>query len=83
MRASIFNSCNDATVRTQEVQLVHAPCYIIALSRMHSRFAQCKVCLLWDEWETYFVDVPRRTVRVYMVGYNRAVYGMISSDAFH
>jgi hypothetical protein len=57
--ASIFNSCNDATVRKQEVPLVHALCYIIALSRMRSHFAQYKVCYLWDEWETYFVDVPR------------------------
>jgi hypothetical protein len=44
IRASIFNSCNAATVRTQEVLLVHAPCYSIALSRMCSRFAQYKVC---------------------------------------
>jgi hypothetical protein len=41
--AGIFNSCNAATVRTQEVPLVHAPCYSIALSRMRSRFAQYKV----------------------------------------
>jgi hypothetical protein len=59
IRASIFNSCNDATVRMQEVPLEHAPCYIIALSRMRSRFAQYKVCWLCDEWETYFVDLPR------------------------
>jgi hypothetical protein len=59
IRASIFNICNDATVRTQEVPLVHAPCYIIALSRMRSSFVQYKVCYPWDEWETYFVDVPR------------------------
>jgi hypothetical protein len=44
IRASIFNSCNAATVRTQEVPLLHAPCYILALSRMRSRFAQYKVC---------------------------------------
>jgi hypothetical protein len=43
IRASIFNTCNDATVRTLEVPLVHAPCYNIALSRMRSRFAQYKV----------------------------------------
>jgi hypothetical protein len=55
----LLNSCNDATVRTQEVPLVHAPCYIIALSCMCSRFSQYKVCWLWDEWETYFVDMPR------------------------
>jgi hypothetical protein len=59
IRASIFNSCNDAKVRPQEVPIVHAPCYIIALSRMRSRFAQYKVCWLWDEWETYFADVLR------------------------
>jgi hypothetical protein len=44
IRASIFNSCNAATMRTQEVPLVHAPCYSIALSRIRSRFAQYKVC---------------------------------------
>jgi hypothetical protein len=44
IRASTFNSCNAAIVRTQEVPLVHAPCYSIALSRMCSRFAQYKVC---------------------------------------
>jgi hypothetical protein len=44
IRASVFNSCNAATVRTQEVPLVHAPCYSIALSRMRSRFAQYNVC---------------------------------------
>jgi hypothetical protein len=44
IRASIFNSCNAATVRTQEVPVVHAPCYSISLSRMRSRFAQYKVC---------------------------------------
>jgi hypothetical protein len=44
IRASNFNSCNAATVRMQEVPLVHAPCYIIALSRMRSRFAQYKFC---------------------------------------
>jgi hypothetical protein len=44
IRASIFNSCNAATVRTQEVPLVHAQCYSIALSRMRSCFAQYKVC---------------------------------------
>jgi hypothetical protein len=59
IRASISNSCNAATVRTQEVPLVHAPCYILALLRMRSRFAQYKVCQLWDEWETYFVDALR------------------------
>jgi hypothetical protein len=32
---------------------------MIALSRIRSRFAQYKVRYLWDEWETYFVDVPR------------------------
>jgi hypothetical protein len=30
IRASIFISCNAATVRTQEVPLMHAPCYSIA-----------------------------------------------------
>jgi hypothetical protein len=45
IRASIFNSLNDATVRTQEVPLGHAPCYIIALSHMRSHFAQYKVWL--------------------------------------
>jgi hypothetical protein len=44
IRASSFNSCDAATVRTQEVPLVHAPCYSIALSRMRSCFAQYKVC---------------------------------------
>jgi hypothetical protein len=44
IRASIFNSCNAATVRTQDIPLVHAPYYSIALSRMCSRFAQYKVC---------------------------------------
>jgi hypothetical protein len=44
IRASIFNSCNAATVRMQEVPLVHAQCYSIARSCMHSRFAQYKVC---------------------------------------
>ena len=33
MRAPIFNRCNDATVRTQEVLLVHASCDVITLSR--------------------------------------------------
>jgi hypothetical protein len=65
IRAFTFNSCNDATVRTQEVPLVYAPCYIIALLRMRSRFAQYKVCYLWDEWETYFVDELLRSM--YMV----------------
>jgi hypothetical protein len=59
IRTSIFNSCNAATARTQEVPLVHAPCYSIALSRMRSRLAQYKVCELWDEWENYFVDALR------------------------
>jgi hypothetical protein len=44
IRASILNSWNGATVRSQEVSLVHAPCYIVAISRMRSRFAQYKVC---------------------------------------
>jgi hypothetical protein len=34
---------SNPTVRTQEVPLVHAPCYIIALTRMRSRFEQYKV----------------------------------------
>jgi hypothetical protein len=44
IKASNFNSCNAATVRTQEVPLVQPPCYSIALSRKRSRFAQYKVC---------------------------------------
>ena len=40
IRASIFNRCNDATVRTREVPLVHATCNVIALSRTCSRFAK-------------------------------------------
>jgi hypothetical protein len=60
IRASIFNSWNAATVKTQEVPLVHAPCYSIALWRMRSRFARYKVFYLWDKWETYFADALRR-----------------------
>ena len=37
---SIFNRCNDATVRTQKVPLVHASCDVITLSRTWSRFKQ-------------------------------------------
>ena len=33
IRASIFNHCNDASVKTREVLLVHASCDIITLSR--------------------------------------------------
>ena len=33
IRAYIFNRCNDATVRTREVPLVHALCNVITLSR--------------------------------------------------
>jgi hypothetical protein len=62
IRASIFNSFTDATVSTREIPLVHAPCYVIALSRTCSRFAQYKVCYLWDEWESYFVDAPRMII---------------------
>jgi hypothetical protein len=40
----VLNGCNDATVKKQKVPLVQAPCYIITLSRMRSRFAQYKVC---------------------------------------
>ena len=40
IRASIFNRCNDATVRTREVPLVHVPCDVNTLSRTRSRFTQ-------------------------------------------
>ena len=40
IRSSIFNLWNDATVRTQEVPLVHAACDVITLSRTRSRFAE-------------------------------------------
>ena len=32
IRACVFNRCNDATVRTREVPLVHASCDVITLS---------------------------------------------------
>ena len=40
IRASIFNRCNDAVVRTREILLVHAPCDIITLPLTRSRFTQ-------------------------------------------
>ena len=40
LRASNFNRCNDATVRTWEVSLVHASCDVITLSRTRCRFTQ-------------------------------------------
>ena len=40
IRASIFNRCNDATVRTGEVPLVHATYDGITLSRTRKRFTQ-------------------------------------------
>ena len=38
IRDSIFNRCIDATAKTREVPLVHAPCNFIILSRTRSRF---------------------------------------------
>ena len=40
IRASIFNRCNDATVRIREVSLVDAPCDVITLPHMCNRFTQ-------------------------------------------
>ena len=40
IRASNFNRCNNATVGTREVLLVHALCDVITLSRTRSRFTQ-------------------------------------------
>ena len=40
LRASIFNHCNDATMRTWDVPLVQASCDVITLSRARSRFMQ-------------------------------------------
>jgi hypothetical protein len=62
IRASIFNSCSAATVRTQEVPLVHAPCYIIVLSRMRSasrniRFASCGTSGTLTLWTRYVIIV--------------------------
>ena len=39
-KTSIFNRCNDTTVRTREVSLMHASCDVINLSRKCSRFTQ-------------------------------------------
>ena len=41
--ASNFNRCNDATVRTRELPLVHASWDVITLSRTCSRFMQSMV----------------------------------------
>ena len=40
VRASSFNRCNDATVTTSEIPLVHASCDIITLWSTRSRFTQ-------------------------------------------
>ena len=40
IRVSIFNSSNDATVRTREVPLVHATCDVSTQSRTRSHFTQ-------------------------------------------
>ena len=42
IRAFIFNRCNDATVRTREVPLVHSSCDVITLSGARSKF--CTSC---------------------------------------
>ena len=52
IKTYIFNRCNDATERTQEVPLVDASCDVITQSRTCSRFEQQMVYKLWGERET-------------------------------
>ena len=57
-RASIFNRCNDATVRTQEVPLVYVSCDIIALSRTRNPSSNKWYISCGMSGKTYFVDAP-------------------------
>ena len=57
-RVSIFNRCNDATVRTLEVPLVHYHAHHYSITYKQSLHATDGL-VLWYKWETYFVDAPR------------------------
>ena len=53
-------------MRTLEVSLLHASCYIITLSRTRTRFKQLIVYQQWNEKKTCFVDAPRNFIRYKM-----------------
>ena len=59
IRISIFNRCNDATVRTREVPLMHASCDVITLITYTQSLHAINGLLAEDEWETYFANAPR------------------------
>ena len=60
IRTSIFNRCNDYTVITREVPVVHASSDVI-LYHVQAVTSRNKLFNTWGEWETYLVDVPLRT----------------------